>query len=360
MFNPARLTIARQRRKLTKKALAEAIHVDQKTVIRWEDCEAQPTDENIAALSTVLGFPTNFFEGPDIDQPSPDAVSFRALTAMLARDRDAALAASSLAFLLSDWVDARFNLPKADLMDFGGGVDPEAAAEMLRQKWGLGLKPIRNMVHLLEAMGIRVFSLAEDTRALDAISMWRGEAAYIFLNTAKTAERSRFDAAHELGHLCLHKHGGPQGREAEDEANLFAASFLMPRAEIQARLPRVHTLQEIVEAKKYWRVSVGALNYRLHKLRITSEWQYRRFCIQSTERFSNSEPYPLQREVSTVWNQLLSALRSDGVNKHTLAEALALPVGEIENLLFRLTNMQSIDGRGALPTKSRARLRVVA
>ena len=308
MFNPARLTIARQRRKFTKKALAEALHVDQKTVIRWEDGEAEPADESIEALTAVLGFPARFFDGDDIDQPLPDAVSFRALTAMLARDRDAALAASSLAFLLSDWIEARFNLPKPDLMGFGEGVDPEAAAEMMRQKWGLGLKPIRNMVHLLEAKGIRVFSLAEDTRALDAISMWRRDLPYIFLNTAKTAERSRFDAAHELGHLVLHKHGGPQGREAEDEANLFASSFLLPRAEIQARLPRVNTLQEIVEAKKYWRVSVGALNYRLHKMRITSEWQYRRFCIQSTERFSNSEPYPLEREVSTVWDQLLGAL----------------------------------------------------
>src|SRR4051812_13867579 len=108
MFNAARLTIARQRRKLTKKALAETLRVDQKTVIRWEDGEAQPTDENIFALSKELDFPQGFFHGGDVDQPSPDAVSFRALTSMSARDRDAALAASSLAFVLSDWIESRF------------------------------------------------------------------------------------------------------------------------------------------------------------------------------------------------------------------------------------------------------------
>ena len=36
------------------------------------------------------------------------AASFRSLKSMAARDRDAALAAGSIAFLFDDWVDARF------------------------------------------------------------------------------------------------------------------------------------------------------------------------------------------------------------------------------------------------------------
>ena len=53
----------------------------------------------------------------DVDEPSTDAASFRSLTAITASERDAALAAGSVAFLLSDWVEQRFDLPTADLVD---------------------------------------------------------------------------------------------------------------------------------------------------------------------------------------------------------------------------------------------------
>jgi hypothetical protein len=67
---------------------------------------------------------------------------------------------------------------------------------------------------LLEARGIRVFSLTEPCFELNAFSHWVAVTPFVFLNTMKTAESSRFDAAHELGHLVLHRHGAPQGRVA--------------------------------------------------------------------------------------------------------------------------------------------------
>ncbi len=360
MFNPARLTLARRRRKFTKKALALALKVDQKTIIRYEIGDVEPPEESLAALSEALQFPISFFFGADVDEPVADAVSFRSLSTIPARDRDAALAAGAFAFLLDDWVEERFNLPPADLLEFREYSDPEAAARMLREKWGLGERPIRNMVHLLEAKGVRVFSLVENVRSLDAFSMWRRDIPYICLNTTKSAERGRFDAAHELGHLVLHKHGGPQGgRLAEDEANKFASAFLMPEAEVKAKLPRVDTLHQIMEGKKYWKVSLAALNYRLHKLCITSDWHYKHFCIQIAEKYRTEEPYSIAREISVVWAKVFGSLRSEGINKHKIANDLALPVFEVENLVFGLTNMQSIDGRASDPAKSKAQLSVV-
>lgn len=358
MFTPSRLSLARRRRKLTKTALAGALSCDVKTIIRWEDGEIPPSPDNLTLLSKVLRFPLEFFSGADIDEPQTDAVSFRGLSAMPARDRDAALAAAALAFQLSDWVDKLFTLPAPDLLDFKEGAHPEAAARSLRQKWGIGERPVSNMVRLMEAKGVRVFSLAENTRAVDAFSLWRRETPYIFLNTMKTSERSRFDAAHELGHLVLHKHGGPQGRSAEEQANQFASAFLMPEAQIRAILPRVATLNQIVEAKKMWGVSVAALNHRLHRLGASSEWQYRRFCIQIMERYHQSEPYSRPREYSSLWAKVLGSLKAERITKHRIAEILALPAEEIENLLFRLTNMQSIDGEGTGTGKSRASLKL--
>lgn len=49
--------------------------------------------------------------------------------------------------------------------------------------------------------------------------------AFYFLNTSRTAERCRFDLAHELGHLVMHKHGIIEGIHVEQEANAFASAF---------------------------------------------------------------------------------------------------------------------------------------
>ena len=77
------------------------------------------------------------------------------------------MAAGLLAYLFSDWVDERFELPETALVDLGG-EDPECAARSLREEWQLGERPIRDVVRLLESKGVRMFSLAEQTRTLDA------------------------------------------------------------------------------------------------------------------------------------------------------------------------------------------------
>ncbi|MEA2834392.1 MAG: hypothetical protein QOG66_2594 [Methylobacteriaceae bacterium] len=339
MFTPARLSLARKRRRLTKKALAKALGVTPHTVLRYETGDISPSDDVITKIAEILSFPRDFFSADEVDEPLADAASFRSLTAMSAKERDAALAAGSLAFTLSDWIEQRFDLPPADLVDLSGD-EPEIAARSLRQEWALGERPIKNMVHLLEERGVRVFSLAENTRSVDAFSTWRGDRPFVFLNMMKTPEHSRFDAAHELGHLVLHKHGGPRGRTAEDQANQFASSFLMPASDVMATIPRIHTINQVIEAKKRWGVSVFALIYRLHKLNVMSPWQYRMFCIQATEAgYRNAEPFSITREQSVVWQKVLTALWRERFTKRQIADALHVPAPEIENLLFGLANM---------------------
>lgn len=101
------------------------------------------------------------------------------------------------------------------------------------------------------------------------------------------------------------------------------------------------------------------MNYRLHKLGVTSDWQYRNFCIQIAERYRQSEPNGISRETSTVWDKVLGELRAEGISKANIATDLALPVFEVENLVFRLTNMQSIDGLGGNTNKITGHLKLV-
>lgn len=335
MFNPDRLIIARKRRRLTRKELAQRVNLTPVTITRLEKA-GNPEPSTIEALSRELGYPKEFFFREDIEVPSEHSASFRSLSAMSAKERDAALTAGSLAYLASDWISERFNLPSADLFDFSIEREPDVAARTLREYWGLGERPISNVIKLLESKGIRVFSLSENTKNVDAFSCWRGDTPYIFLNTYKTAERSRFDALHELGHLVLHRHGEAKGREAEIEANKFASFFLMPSADVVSNIPYITSLDQLIRAKKRWGVSVAALAYRLHKASFISDWQYRTFCIQINKRFKNTEPNGLAPEKSVVWEKVLMELWSSGITKQHIAKDLAIPADEIESLLFGL------------------------
>lgn len=337
MFKPSRLELARKRRRYTAKILCERAQVSPVTLSRIVNAKQSPDDETIERLAKALEYPVEFFSQPDTDGIDATAASFRSMKAMTARERDAALAAGLLSYDMCDWVRTRFNLPDADILDLKHETDPAGAARMLRQYWSIGEKPIAHMIKLLEAKGVRVFSLSENTKTVDAFSCWRNNEPYIFLNTFKSAERRRFDAAHELGHLVLHKHGGPKHTDAEAEANAFASSFLMPRADVISRIPYVSNLQDVLGAKRRWGVSALALTYRLHSLQIITDWQYRTFCIQINRRFGNTEPNGLPSERSSIWQTVLSDLWKEGVSRNRIAADLFMPHDELENVLFGLT-----------------------
>ena len=265
-INPRQIAFARTRRCYKKERLAEALGVSIQTLQSYEAGTSAPDDAMLSRIALLLNFPRSFFFlEEDMPVISEHAASFRALSKMSAGTRACALGAGAIAFRLNEWMDARFKLPQADLPDLSD-LSPEDAALTLRMQWGLGYGPIRNMIHLLESKGVRVFSLTEESRDVDAFCSWYEGTPFVFLNTMKSAERSRFDAAHELGHLVrdtysmLHRNemGGSRHHEIEQKANAFAEAFLMPKDAVIARKPSAFTLLQLIKIKRYWGVPLGA------------------------------------------------------------------------------------------------------
>jgi len=353
MFNPRRLSLARMRRRLTARALAEKTALAADTISRLEAGSNPPDDATVEKLAKALGFPIAFFMNADPEDIDTGAVSFRSFSKMSARERDAAISAGSLGLELSFWVEAKFSLPKPNLLDLSYETDPETAAISLRQYWGLGERPIGNMLALLETQGVRLFSLSEDTASVNAFSFWRDEKPFVFLNNFKTAESSIYDSAHELGHLVMHKHGDPkETRSAEREANAFASAFLMPAKDIKARVRRPN-IETILSQKTRWRVSAMAFAYRLNKLGLLSEWHYKSMCIELGKRgYRTGEPVGIERETSIIWRKVLSQLWSERTTKNDIALSLKLPLDELEGLIWNLA------GPDARPT-ARGELRAI-
>jgi Zn-dependent peptidase ImmA (M78 family)/DNA-binding XRE family transcriptional regulator len=348
MFNPRRLGLARKRRRFTAKVLADKAGLAADTISRLENGSNPPDETTLVKLARVLNFPAPFFFDSDPPEIDTGAVSFRSFSKMSARERDAAISAGSLGLQLSAWVEERFNLPAPALLDLSYETDPEAAAYSMRQAWNIGERPIGNLMGLLETKGLRIFSLSENTASVNAFSFWRDDKPFIFLNNFKTAESSIFDAAHEIGHLVMHKHGDPkETRSAEREANSFASAFLMPAKDVRATLPRRITIDTVLHAKKRWRVSAMAMAYRLNSLGRLSDWQYKSICIELGKRgYRLGEPDGIDRETSAIWRKVLSQLWSEKTTKNDIADSLHLPLDELEGLIW---NLAGIDQRPLNP-----------
>jgi Zn-dependent peptidase ImmA (M78 family)/DNA-binding XRE family transcriptional regulator len=338
LFSPQRLQLARQRRGLFMQELAARIGVTPKAVSEWENGKRTPTDENTDKLSEVLEFPKEFFFGDA--PPTLGGAAFRSLARMTARQRDMALSAGSQAVALDMWIERHFKRPEPNVPDLRDST-PEGAAEAVRAAWGLGYRTIQNLVHLLEMNGVRVYSLVHDGTEVDAFSHWLGKTPFIFLNMTKTAERSRMDAAHELGHLVLHAHtGGGSTKKHEDEAQAFASALLMPRAPFLASAPRYVSVSSVIEAKQRWGVSAMAYVHRLHKLDRIREWVYRSLCIQIKSTFGPKEPGPLRvREASQVLAKVLAPSKSGGggtTTRKEIAKLLRIYTRDLDELTFGL------------------------
>lgn len=341
-LNPQRLKLARERRGLTAVELSEALGITSRTLSSYENGHTDLTEQDsvVDKLSEILKYPVPFFFSDDLIEIKAENASFRSMARMSAKKRNAALSAGSIAMEFNKWLDERFNLPKADIPEFNhpeSTPDPAVAARQLREYWGLGEKSIPNMIHLLESKGIRVYSLAQDCVEVDAYSYWIDEQPFIFLNNQKTPERSRFDAAHELGHLLLHKRADVDKKAIEAEANQFASAFLMPESAVRAVVPPQPSFKQLIELKKYWNVSLAALIKRTFDLQLSTEWHYRQLQITSGKYgYRTSEPNGmLKRETSQVIEKVVSLLKLNKISNREIEKKLNIPLKDLADLTFQ-------------------------
>lgn len=322
MFNPSRLRLARLRLGCTLTKLAEISGVSPRTLTDYENGHRPPTEDTLIKLADALAVPLAFLDRDSIEPVAAGAASFRKLSKASATRRDAVLAKASLALEFFETIEARFRLPAPDIPTFDK-LAPDHAADLVRHRWNLGDRPISNMLHLLEAKGVRVASLNHAYDDIDAFCFYRDGVPYVFLNTDKTGERQRFDAAHELGHLVLHgelEMVTSTSKEREAEANAFASSFLMPRAAVESQQMRAASVERILVARSYWKVSAMAMTHRLHELDLLTDWQYRSACITLSERgFRLTEPGGIVPETS----QLLRKVMFGAGARITVREAAA-------------------------------------
>lgn len=341
-FNPDRLKIAREYRGLKKNELAQRLNLTPSAVTQFENGQVKPNSQTVAHLSIALRFPASFFSQSNNSVVlSTEQCHFRSLLSCSQIERRRMIGAGSLIGIIVQFIEEHINLPQeqvSNTVSYRANTFEEIdeAAEKVRRNWGLGLGPIDNVIHLLESKGILVFRLLEDSRRLDAFSLWQKTHPLIFLNSEKgSASRNRFDAAHELGHLILHSDYLPGNKIQEHQANQFASAFLLPRETFLKECPRRLVWDHFLELKHRWKVSLAALVRRAKDLKIISEDTYKRANVQIAKNgWRRDEPLEPPTETPTILMQAFNLLNAEGWTTSEIAKELSLSEVDLKWLVF--------------------------
>ena len=291
LFDPARLTQARQICKLSKTELHQAVGVSAAAIGQYERGEMKPRAETIALLADALRVPPGFFaHGRPRAQIDIAEASFRRLRSTSLAQQQQATAYVEQAWELSCYLEDSVEFPALDLPgwalpDSDDTPDPVTAARSIRKHWDLGHGPIEHLVYQLEQHGILTvfFSMKQegdpdDKSRIDAFSTTALPRPMVVLTPDKANDvmRHRFSAAHELGHIVLHH--GRQGTDSqmERQADMFAAELLTPNDVIRDQLPGRLNFDKLEEISQWWGVSVHSLVYRSKELELISESTARR------------------------------------------------------------------------------------
>lgn len=304
-INCERLKEARLFRRMTMADLAQIVGINKQAISQFENCKNSPEPMTLRRIADALRFPYSFFV--EADPPSTVGNTyFRALYSSKKKDLAAQQVKAKYLAKIHSVLSLKVKFKPLNLPDFGEDeiITIEEVATRTRQHWDLGDAPIPNMVALLERNGIIVGEFATESREIDAFYQYYEEDDYptycVILGTDKRSfYRRQFNCAHELGHILLHERYSDlneidkdEFREREDEANAFAAAFLLPAQAFGndvAAYP--NRLGHYIELKKKWNVSIMAMIMRAYALGYLSANQYSYLMRQmSTRGYRQTEP----------------------------------------------------------------------
>lgn len=331
------LVTLRRARGMTQVELADRAGVTQAALSRYESDLRSPDDAVVEALADALGVTGKFLRnaGRVRGAMAVDAHMRRRATAKATvwRQLEAQLNAYRMharQLLEEITVRAEQTVPRFDPIE----VPAADAARMVRMQWQMPIGPVREVVRWLEAAGCLVIMEDFETGRVDGMSQWIDDLPVMLVNERAPTDRLRLTIAHELGHLCLHSR--EITRDLEQEADAFAAEFLMPTEAIRAQLRNL-TLGRLHDLKREWGVSMQALIEKAYAIGyLTREHRTSLYKTISAKGWRVREPLSdtLPRETGKLPASIADAMFARGLSSDEFAQIAGF-ASDADNTLFR-------------------------
>ncbi len=288
-----RLKSARIMAGLSMQELSDLVdnQISKQSISKYEKGMMKPDSQLLIRFSKALNVKPEYFFRPfeieleKIDFRKKSTLSKKEIESINAKSKDFLERYIEIEEHLG--INQKFENPIQDIK-INSVEDIERAVLELRQVWKLGLNPLSNIFEMLENKGFKIFEV-EASKKFDGLSSIVGNSIpLLVVNQISDILRRRFTILHELGHVLLQLPKECQNKEIEHYCNYFAGSFLIPKQVLIAELGvkrNTVMLEELIEIKEYYGISLQAIVYRAKELNIISEQSAKRFW-----RFIKSTP----------------------------------------------------------------------
>jgi Zn-dependent peptidase ImmA (M78 family) len=311
---------------------------------QFENGHTRPSAATLRRLAVALRVPLGFFAAPA--RPAHgESISgfFRSLRSTAPRDRQQALAYVQLTRELALELEKFVALPELELPRASQPVaddtpheEIEALASGVRERWDIPNGPIDDVVRTLERHGIVTTRFHIGLEKIDAFCVPFPDRPVVVLGADKgLRDRSRFDAAHELGHLIMHRPDQVGDKIIETQANQFAAAFLMPATDIRDQLPTRADWPTFINLKARWHVSIAALVVRAKTLNVMDDHTYAQaWKTLSVRGWRKREPGDIgPPENPVLLHRAVGVAAESGVAFNDLIRRAGLPENDVRVIL---------------------------
>lgn len=299
-INPEMVALARVSRGKTTPDVATVLGVGRNTLWSYEAGSLVIPAGLVEAISTYLRYPVGFFRQfpPRVEGAGADTLFHRKRQSAGKRILSRAYALAEIRRLETRRLMDCLTWPGVPEYPVEQFDDPAKVARTVRACWQMPMGPVFNMTQVLESNGIVVFAHDFETAYIDGFSKRStGMPPIIHINRALQPDRWRWTLAHELGHIIMHTDPVRPARQAEKEANEFAAEFLTPGYEIGPTLYGLDR-ERLETLKAKWRVSMRALIMRAFELGVIDASRKGRLFVQlSKDGLNKREPEYLEPPV---------------------------------------------------------------
>lgn len=329
-FSGRRLKQALDYSLITAKSLADAVDVSASNITKYIGGDLKPSPNVFDRIRIYLKFPPQFFLDDGDQEIAKDGLKqWRSLKAATKRARKRGEVLLEWQIESYSYFKNYFNYPTYQKKMVSSPIDHRAINSDfieqltvdLRESWGVGLQPIKNLTRQVECDGVCVSHADLGNDKLDAVSCVRAGVPYILINSQiASSSRFRFNVAHELAHILIHstvteKQLEDEGLydELEEQAHYFAAALLLP-AEAFANDFWAPTLKCLEGLKLKWNVSIQAMMRRALDLNLITSAQFGYLNIAINRKgWRSKEPLddttPIERP--RLFGQSLERMESD-------------------------------------------------
>jgi Zn-dependent peptidase ImmA (M78 family)/DNA-binding XRE family transcriptional regulator len=322
-----RLKNLRQLHGMTQKAFAAELGIGQSQLSQIERGDRKLTAQHMVTARQRFNIPLDFFSADPITY-GPTELNYRTRKLTQTQQERAATLFGLTEQAVRNSVSTTNSTESLGVGDNSGQARPlreiESIAAAARQLIGIRhAKVINNVTRCIERIGVLVtgINLGDLSSRIDGISSpYRTDEPFVAsIDLNKPGDRIRFSGAHELGHILLHtENNRPFDKDVrENEADMFASAFLLPRESIIEELSPGLTLAGYSRIKARWGVSIQAIIRRAFDLGVIDKDRYRSLHIQVSSRgWRTAEPVEVPVEVPAIPTPDIGGLRPFQEDSH--------------------------------------------